>query len=326
MNFSANSIPALAGLIALFALAQPAAAQVQAARIDPEDRARVLVVDPTSDDPRVLKSFDGSVVDTTPSPSGRLVGVIVAHSPTQKGAARIFRLHVLDESGEVYRIVDHVQKFVFSPLEQYVAVIRGHGYEGGPGFFPDNTEILGLDGPDLGPIPGLEKATDLEWSQFDDDGLVLLARVYDGQSTIVEYILRTRVVVPTEYLGLHFSPDGKYYYLTPGEAVRAHLCEAGKAYDSCVRVYERNGYWALPLELDPSHRRPLAWADDNRMLIANERNHDCHVFDIAANRSTERFSAVDWRWNPRRGFVVRRAGNKPNFRKLGRPKLRAVLQ
>ena len=301
-------------------------AEVLAARIDPDNIAQVLVVRRGSNAPRLLKTFDGSVVDASPGPSGRLVGAIVAHRPNTKGAGRTFRLHILEENGDTYRTLDHVQRFVFSPDGEFIAVIRGNGYEGGPGFFPESTEIIGLRGPDLGPIAGLEKATDLQWSRFSDDGLVLLARVFEGRTTIVEYIVQTRTVVPTHYLSLHFSPDGEYYYLTPAESLRANICQAGLAHDSCVRVFERDGYRALALPLEPKLRRPLGWADGRRMLVANERNHDCQVFDVMASSAEQTYTAVDWRWSPRRGYIVRQSAKKANFRKIGKPQIRTLIQ
>ena len=326
MTPSAKLFYALVGLLCGVGCSHLANAQVLAARVDPDDISRVLIVRDEGADPLELTTFEGSVVDAAPAPSGRVVAAIVAHKPEKKGGTRTFRLHIIDEEGQVFRVVDHVQKFVFSPDERYIAVIRGNGYEGGPGFFPDSTEILGLQGPDLGPIAGLENATELAWSTFSDDGLVLLARVYDGKSSIMEYILETRVVVPTEYLGLHFSPDGRFYYLTPGESLRAKICQAGLAHDSCVRVFDRNGYRALSLRLQPNLRRPLGWADNQNMLLADERSHECEVYDVSQGTVSERFEAVDWRWKTRRGFVVRRASAKANFRKLGKPQVRALLQ
>ena len=167
------------------------------------------------------------------------------------------------------------------------------------GFFPESVDILGLAGPDIGPIAGLEKATDLQWSRFDEDGLVLLARVYEGRATIMEYIMATNTVVPTDYRGLHFSPDGEYYYLTPGESLRANLCQAGLAHDSCVRVYRRKQYRALPLNLGPKLRRPLGWTAGHNLVLANERNHNCQVFDVARDRPQLDLAAVDWRWSTR---------------------------
>ena len=326
MMLSAKMLVAPGVLLALaLAFGSAAHAQVAAARVDPTNIARVLVVRGDAP-PSVLKTFDGSVVETAPSPSGTLVGAVVAHRSKTMGAPRTFRLHVLEASGETMRTIDHVQKFVFSPDEQYIAVIRGAGYEGGPGFFPESTEILGLAGPDLGPIKGLEKATDLKWSTFEDDGLVLLARVFEGRTTILEFILETRVVVPTQFLGLHFSPDGRLYYLTPGEALRANLCQAGLAHDSCVRVYERNGWRALRLQLAPTFRRTLGWADNQRMILANDRNHDCQVYDVRTDQAELTVQAVDWRWNPRPGFVIRQESPKADFRKIGQPQVRVIAR
>ncbi len=325
MMLPATRLTALTAFAAAMGANDVASAQVMAVRVDPADISRVLVVSDRGG-PRPLKAFDGSVIDAAPGPSGRLVGAIVAHRPAKKGAPRVFRLHVLEADGATYRTVDHVQKFVFSPDARYVAVIRGAGYEGGPGFFPESTEIFGLYGPDIGPINGLEKATDIDWSIFSDDGLVLLAQVYEGRTTILEYILETRVVVPTQYLGLHFSPDGRYYYLTPGEALRARLCEAGLPHDSCVRVYERNGWRALRLPLDPSLRRPLGWTDAQRMLLANERSHDGQVVDVRTAQTKQTVKAIDWRWSSRPGFVVQQPGDNANFRRLGKPEVRALAQ
>lgn len=326
MTILAKLFPPLAGFALLSAATDVAHAQVLATRIDPSDISRVVVVrSGPSNQPRELKAFDGAVLSTAPAPTGRWVAAVVAHKPEGKGTSRVFRLHVLDETGAALRTVDHVQHFAFSPNGDYIAVIRGAGYEGGPGFFPESTEILGLRGPDLGPIEGLEKATELAWSTFPDDGLVLLARVFEGRSTILEYILKTNTVVPTDYLGLNFSPDGRYYYLTPGESLRANICEAGLVHDSCVRVFRREGYRPLNLPLAPDLRRPLGWADDRRLLLANERNHDCQLYNVVEGRPNRTVEAVDWRWNARPGFVVRRSDQGADFRKLGTPEIRSLV-
>ncbi|MEL7368548.1 MAG: hypothetical protein AAFN74_06540 [Myxococcota bacterium] len=320
-----HKFAAFGGLLALSALYSSAHAQVQAARSDPGNRARILVVRGDNPDPVEFKVFKkGVIIDVAPTASGRFVAAVVADRATRGGPT--FRLHLMDESGATFRRVEHVQQFAFSPDERFVAVIRGHGYEGGPGFFPESVDILGLAGPDLGAIRGLEKATQIRWSRFSDDGLVLLARVYEGRSTVVEYIMNTRTVVPTDYRGLNFSPDGRYYYLTPGESLRANLCQAGLAHDSCVRVFARDQYRALPLNLSATHRRPLGWAGDQQLILANERNHDCEIYNVTGRRTEQNLQSVDWRWSTRPGFVVRRPDPSPNFRKLGKPQIRALLQ
>ncbi len=314
-------------LLAVSAFAPSGAyARVLAARIDPDNLQRVLVVRGAADTPTEFGVYDGPVVEVAPSPSGAVVGVLAVLPPTDRRSGRLFRLYLSDSTGTTFRMIDHVQKFEFSPDDRFVAVIRGNGYEGGPGFFPESTEIFGLAEPDIGPVEGLQKATDVRWSTFKDDGLVLLARVYEGQRSIVEYVINTGVVVPTDFRGLNFSPDGRFYYLTPAESLRADLCEAGQARDSCVRVYRRSELEALALDLPPAMRRTLGWADNRRIILANERNHDCQLFDVQSKRSSEAFASVDWRWNTVPGVVMRRPSADANFRKLGKPQLRTLAQ
>lgn len=320
----------LIGLVFVLALSTPVRAQIIATRIDPNAISNLLVVDGTDGAPKTLKQFEGSITETMPAPSGRLVGALVAERPTNpataKGRQRVFRLYILNFEGATIRTIDHVRRFAFSPDSAHVAVIRGRGYEGGPGFFPSSTEIFGLQGADIGRIEGLEKATDITWTTFDDDGRVLLARVYEGRTTIVEYILRTRVVIPTQYLGHQFSPDGRFYYLTPAESLQAGVCDAGLLHDSCVRVYARKGWRPLPIQLDPTLRRAIGWADNKHLMLANERNHDCRIVDVDSGNADQQVPAVDWQWSPRPGFVIHRPQSDGNFAKLGKPAIRAVAK
>ena len=290
-----------------------------AARVDPEDVSRVLVVREKQDNPSELRRFEGSVFEVTPSPSGVLVGVLERITLSESPRQFNFRLHVLNDNGQTLRIVDNVHRFSFSLDEQYIAVIRGKAYEGAPGFRPTSTEILGLSTADLGPIEGLEKATEIQWTRFKDEGDVLLAKVIDEDIVVMQFVIDTLTLVPTDYLSTHFSPDGRFYYLTPAEALRADLCEPGVPHDSCVRVYARESTQPLNLPIDAHHRRLLGWVDGQGIIVANERNHQSQVLDVASSRTRIRVKAVDWWWHTRPGFVIRRRStDNPNFNEVGK--------
>ncbi|MBX2812761.1 MAG: hypothetical protein KTR25_13170 [Myxococcales bacterium] len=288
-----------------------------AARIAPDNASTVIVVREQQSGPTKLKPFSGSVIETTPSPSGLFLGTLVANID---GSQPTVDLHIIDKTSTTVRSMHQVYAFAFSPDEAYIAVIRGSYFEGEPGFQPTATEILGLQGPDIGIIDGLEQATELQWVQFEDQGLVLIARVMTEKVHVKAYVLDTLTLIPTHYLGIHFSPDGHYYYLTPAETIFDERCHLNPPERTCIQVYARESSIPLQIPVAKGLDRPLGWVDNTGLLIGNNRNHECQIVDVKRAKTRGMAHDVDWSWHTRRGFIVEHP-NKPTIRDLSPPKL-----
>lgn len=299
-----------------------------AARVDPKDISRVLVVhEQTSSNPTErqmspseLKRFDGRVLWVDPSPSGLFVGVLVA----TRSFPPIISLHIIDETQQTIRKIDNVHRFAFSPDEEHIAVIRGEYYEGEPGFIPFSTELIGLYKAGLGSIKGLEKAVDIQWTHIEDKGQVLLAKVISEEIRVWAYIPNTLTLLPTNYLSTHFSPDGLYYYLTPSEALLANLCPPAQTYDPCIRIYARDAIHPRPALFNGSLRRLIGWVDSHSLLVADEKTHRYVVYDAQEQTLQSAGRAVDWSWHTRQGFIVQRRAQRPDYNQLGRASIKAL--
>ncbi len=279
-------------------------------KVDDEDRHRLLVIDDAENlEPHLLRRFDGKVVDSMPSPNGKYIGALVSDPDSDQDGLWTFTLHVLNQKGRTLTTVKNAQGFAFSPDERYVAVTTGQPFEGASGFVPEATRVIDLSSRRLRryrswEIPELKDATEVDWTTLPGEGLTLMAKKPLGKQKIWKYLVKQRRARGTDWKGLHFSPDGKYYYMTPREAIEEGMCEPGNEDDSCLRAFTSQNK-ELRLRLKKRFRRALGWTGNNghELLITEGtgKAEEEMEIDLESGRMRVLEERLNKRWRVRRG-------------------------
>lgn len=242
-------------------------AQIVGSQVE-ETRPRDLIVIGEGQDttPRRLRTFPGPIAQSSPSNTGRYVGVLVVDAPASGGLFTL-TFQAVDGQGRVIATSRGAQDFKFSPTDRYVALNKGQPYEGAEGFLPEATEVIDLLARRSWTIPELKDATEVDWTNLPGEGLTLMGRRPGREKPIWKYRLSNRKSAPTDYLSTHFSPDGDYYYLTPREAMDLGMCQVRPGV-SCLYAYTRANR-RVQLNLSAKSARPTGWVQKggHRLLV-----------------------------------------------------------
>lgn len=113
------------------------------------------------------------------------------------------KLVVLNMKHDIVAEIPDARKYVWNPISNQLAAIVGDYIE--PGFRSRHMALLDVSKPSQAIIP--YKALDLFWAMHDH-------RIYfeDSSSTIYVCDPENKSVAPTNFKGICFSPDGRYYY------------------------------------------------------------------------------------------------------------------
>lgn len=293
---------------------RPAAAQFVACRPNDKNPKDLLVItDQNTLRPWSLRKFPGHIIRAEPSPMGRYIGVLTVDPTAKRNGLWTFVLQVLTEDGRVVATAKNAQDFKFSPDGGFIAVTLGRPYEGAAGFIPEGTEIINLQAQDRWKVPELEDATEVEWTTLPRDGLTLMAHRPARRSRVWKYRMATRQCRATSYRGIHFSPDGKYYYLTPQESMDSGLCRSRK--ESCLRAFTwRNE--PVKLDLPAQARRMVGWfkRSGHELVVAgNSAGSLAGILgiepselrvDLASGRMKKLQGTIDRTWNVRSGLRI----------------------
>lgn len=253
-----------------------------------------------------LRQFPGSIAHSEPSTTGKYVGVLAVDPRTKVRGLWTFVLYVLDQRGQTVTRSNNAQAFKFSPDDRFIAITKGRPYEGATGFIPESTQIVDLNTRKAWTVPELKNATEVDWTNLPNEGLTLMAHLPTGKQRIWKYRMSHRRCEPTTFKGIHFSPDGRYYYLTPKEAIDAGLCRP-RAQDSCLRAYSwRNK--AVKLNLPAKARRLVGWhkKTGHNLVVTEGPESDAGDMevDLATGRMKRLRGRIDRKWSTRRGLRI----------------------
>ena len=287
-----------------------AKAEFFGSRPDEQHPNRLLVItDPNTLEPSRFREFSGRIIHSEPSPNGRYVGVTIVDPASKKGGLFSFVLHVMDERSRTVASAKNAQAFKFSPDDRFVAIIRGKPFEGATGFLPEATEIVDLQSQERWTVPQLKEAIAVDWRRPPDEGLTLVARLPTACRKVWKYHMASRRCEATSWKGIHFSPDGKFYYLTPEESIEAGLCRPGTRKDSCIRAFSWQNE-AVKLNLQQRVRRLVGWSKrTGHVLLVTTRSEGQLVdkeVDLATGRVNTLKEPTDRRWTARPGLRLTR--------------------
>ena len=283
------------------------AQEVVGCRADDKDRRNLLVIDNVKTlRPHLLRRFRGKVVESEPSNSGRYVGALVVNPESQKEGLWRFDFHVVNRLGKTVYEVKNAQAFKFSPDDRYAAVTVGLPLEGAGGFKPEGTTIVDLRAKTEWSVPELKDATEVDWTTLPDEGLTLVGKKPSGKQKVWAYRLKNRRAWATKWKGIHFSPDGEYYYMTPRETIEAGLCRPSNRDDSCIRAYQRKGDKEMKLPIRKRVRRIFGWAGikGHELLMRDGigKEEEAMQVDLATGRRQILKEKLNRKWKPRPGL------------------------
>lgn len=122
-------------------------------------------------------------------------------------------LRVITNRRRLVATVPAVYRYSWSPEGHEIAYITGVETEGWIGYREESTWVLDLRTGERRQI--YDGGRDVSWAGWD--GRIYISLLTTDPVKVVAYDRRSRTVGPTEYHGIHFSPDGRYYYRNSSE-------------------------------------------------------------------------------------------------------------
>lgn len=245
---------ALAGLVALSTHQPPPvtiAAQdsepvvVRVESRSPLQRNRVVRYSVGTRSTKELYRSEGLIPrDVTVSPDGRYLSFVEVIGPRPRRP----RLVVLELSTNRVHTMDlEVRVSTWCCGGGKLAVVTGPPFEGGIGFLPERLLILDMESGTQDTLAGVAHPYQLHWAPFDSSLYIKSAPGPEARglpasrSVVHRYDPSAGRISPTQRRGIFFSPDGRYYFDSPGEGT------GFKVYRSSD---DREVGWALPKEFD----------------------------------------------------------------------------
>lgn len=179
----------------------------------------------------IVQKFEGFVSDIEASPTRSIVAVResirrenvapaeanhVSESFDDRGSHKYYfyidsRLVLVGINGSTLASISHVYRFAWHPNGRQIAYITGAYDEDGVGFNSTGTWIFNLDLNESTKI--FNGGYDINWAEWDQN---LYIDTYSSKQSSTARVMRfspsSGRLAETAHEGIHFSPDGRYYY------------------------------------------------------------------------------------------------------------------
>lgn len=197
--------------------------------------------------------------------------------------AQQLRLSILDRSGDVVRSVDSVREFVWSPTGEQIAYITGTPYEGGLGFVSTGTSVLDMETLETSQVYP-DGGWSLEWAAWDRNLYIWdLRRGREPQ--VMRYDPVSDNVEETSYHGIHFSPDGQWYYEPAKEGEPFRLFTASGERELPFSDWGADtGAFLRSREM--RYAQPRGWLDNRTLLVPSQQSDGSvreYLYDVDAD-------------------------------------------
>ena len=182
---------------------------------------------------------EGVLVDIQAARQGELVGVIerlweenvskeratfVDRRADETGqiievySAEVSRLLIFNLAGVVVGMIDDVRRYAWDPGGGRIAYLTGSYSEDRFGFEPTGTWVYDLDSGQAERV--YEQGREVEWAAWDGNVYIwdLVTQDTGGaQASVLGFDPETGDLFPTLHQGIHFSPQGTYYFAQGAE-------------------------------------------------------------------------------------------------------------
>ncbi len=272
-----------------------------------EDLHTLYVEQVGSNQRKVVLHSEGVFSDIQAAPQGDLFGVLERmweENVTKDRATYIDRridetgnlketyyfesskLIILGLDGATRGIVDGVRRFSWAPTAHRIAYITGDYSDDGVGFKTTGTWIYDVSAKQSTPI--FSGGVDVQWAQWDGN-----VYIYDSsskesaKSPVLRFDGVADKLISTSHHGIHFSPDGKYYYSAGNEGAD-------------VKVFDTTNDLQVPINLsspsDPSRIAYSAegWLSPETLIVPSPLPGDLgdYLYEIGSGRVRHSTGAV----------------------------------
>ena len=231
---------------------------------------------------RVAKPILDSVVLTDVSGDERILdfrlapsGAYVALRETLDGAGTLnvhpdVRMVVLDldpdRMGEKVLDVDSVRRYAWNASGDRLTFITGVAYEGGIGFLPTAVSWVDVGVPEVLHEIHRGGGWDLGWA----DDQIYLWDFTDQGARVLRYDTNSDELEETSHQGVHFAPDGRYYFEPAVEGEPFRLYETAQDGGEDLELTEtRSGDGKSLFLVSPAMRyaQPRGWLDSRTLVV-----------------------------------------------------------
>lgn len=248
---------------------------------------------------------DYSFMDFKVSPTGNYVGLVEFNGehmrPEDLGYA-LQNLVILDVHGKVLAKVKQVLDFAWSPSSDSIAFIRGRDY-GGMELKPEGVWLLELKNRFRETMMMPDSAAEISWAIHN-------GKVYVRWRYIHEIDLRSKTIRRTDFNGMYFSPDGRFYYKPNYEGVGFALFETRSNRNITPRMIERE---KVNFE---------KWLS-NTELVVGDIDREKIVFDMTTKRIKRTFSGQLLGFDEKRKEILVRR-DRHAFKELGESRFERI--
>ncbi|MBI4558784.1 MAG: PD40 domain-containing protein [Candidatus Hydrogenedentes bacterium] len=211
-----------------------------------------------------------AIEDVLISPSAEYVAIRESETDDLHTPVLLY-LRVLNNEGNSVLEVADVYRFAWCPDGKFLAYITGRARDGR--FTPTGVWIY-----EVGKAPGsliLSDGAEVSWAEFD--GMLYILAYSPAGPVVYKYSPSDKRLSETNYHGIWFSRDGKYYYFTSNEGgpFRLYLRESNEDITGNFEFLEKEMWPAIP----------RGWLDNSRLVFPAIRGANCdYVFDCDSGK------------------------------------------
>jgi hypothetical protein len=215
--------------------------------------------------------WPAAYVDRRVDEQGRIVEAFYFEEP---------RLVVLNVDGTVVDTIVGVRHFAWDPTGTHIAYLTGTYFEGGRGFIPTGTWTYDLSAKRAERVHS--GGVDVQWAGWDGNIYILDPSSQDP--SVWRYDPRARALASTARKGIHFSPDGTYYYAQghEGTELRVFRSEDDSPVD-LVNSGDRTRSWG----------QARGWLDGKTLIVPGRQSQSGdYLYDIETRATQQSTGTV----------------------------------
>lgn len=231
-------------------------------------------------------SSDGRILEFKLSPSNVYIALTESLGQAQTSDVR---LSIINLSGEVLHSIDLVRKFAWSPSGDKIAFIVGTSYEGGLGFHSTGTFVLDMETERIRKLT--EGGWDIQWEAWGDKSIYIWDLTNEGP-LVLKYRTDSRSLEETSLRGIHFSPNGQFYFNPSAEGAPFGLFKTendeelttdDRGIPNDYQKTSSNNVLSFLQSRQMRYAQPRGWLDENILVIPDYASREYvreYLYDV----------------------------------------------
>ncbi len=248
------------------------------------DESRILYVYDAKNQisTRLYEAPSGFRIDSYgQSPAGKQIALLETNGEhMRKGdlGYAIKNLVIINQNGKVLKRIKNVLEYSWSPAGNSIAFIRGLDY-GGMELKPEGIWLLSLSNLNTEDKLSDVKASDIQWARHNN-------KIYVKWKEVYELDPREKTSTKTDFQGIFFSEDGKYYFRPNYEGTGFKLFDTGSNKEIALK------------SIDNKKVNFYRWIKDSH-LIVGDITFEKRVLSAKRGDSLSSFSGKVIGFNPK---------------------------